>query len=725
MKKIFYILLFGLVSSWSFGQKQLVKQANELKAKYAFADAAELYEKAVANGMDSAAVAASLAECYWQQRDLKQAARWYAVVVMHEPTPKQILNYALSLKSLERYEEADAWLERYDIVHSDDRIVKKHREKPDYFFSLRAHPDRFELTESGVNTENSEFSATYWEDQVVFVSSRRDKVSLKRTYSWNNEAYLDLYVAELDPNGLLRDAVPFDKHLNSKVHEGPVSFTPTGRRIYFTRNDPKSKKRTKDGKVNNLKIYYADKVEGGWSEPVPFKYNSDNYSIGHPTLSADGKTMYVVSDMDGGFGETDLYVCRLDTDGSWTQPENLGHQINTSGHEMFPYLHPDGTLYFASDGHVGLGGLDIFEAHQHEGIFYSVANMEFPINSEMDDFGLIIDANKRRGFISTNRKMGNPQDDLFMIKRKANLPLLIEGTVVDLGTGKQLEGAKVTLYGENNEEVETQVVGPNGAFKFDLDKDHCGYRVFIENGDTWSTFSSTDSPCDVDEGILDLGEVGLSRMEWGVEGTMFSLTDDRPMEGFTVTLLNTDNGQRQEKLTPPTGKVAFAIEPDQEYMIRFAKEGYFTKVVPFSTKDREPGIISITEFEETEFEKVELNKAIELENILYDYNSAEIRPDAAKELDKLVKMMLANPSMYIELGSHTDARGDDEYNQKLSERRAKSAVEYIISQGVEPSMMIYKGYGESELRNHCGNGIQCTEVQHQENRRTEFKVLYF
>ena len=327
-----------------------------------------------------------------------------------------------------------------------------------------------------INSTNSEFSPMFFDEDIVFASAMDSSVFNTRRYKWNNQPYLDLYVSKLNEESQeLKNAIKFSKNVNTKYHEASVAFSPDNKTMYFTRNNyGKKLKRDKKG-VNHLKIYRSKKVNGEWLEATEVSFNSDAYSTGHPAISKDGKKMYFVSDMPGSLGETDIFVVDINEDGTFSEPRNLGPEINTEQKEMFPFIN-DTKFYFSSNGHIGLGGLDVYEANfDAEKGFTDVKNLGKPINSNKDDFSYIVNEETQKGYFASNRDGGKGDDDIYSFKR-----LIIEeipenknaiaGTVTDLVTGDLMPKAMVELLDENNIKLKEVVTDEDGSFIFeDLD----------------------------------------------------------------------------------------------------------------------------------------------------------------------------------------------------------------------------------------------------------------
>ncbi len=539
----------------------------------------------------------------------------------------------------------------------------------------------------------------------------------------------------------------FSKELNTKYHEGPLTFSADGSRVIFTRNNyNEGKSRKSADNVTKLKLYSADLRDGGWANVQELPFNSDEYSSGHPALSRDGKSLYFVSDRPGGRGGTDVYVARFDG-GVWSQPLNLGPQINTKGDEMFPFVDENNVLYFASSGHPGsLGGLDIYHTSLNGGN-QQVFHLEAPINSKADDFGLITDGTRSTGYFSSNRLKGD--DDIFRFFRESslygcrNLSLKVFDETTYAALGDVTVTIKARGEGRDEKTLLTDAEGmidicleAENDFLFELAKD--GYLTgtlgFSTKGltdDRAIRLGSSLIKFDVIERDRTPGRMTTSSDESGewetddeisastLRGTVTGEVGRKPIEGVKIVLKNECDGKISQTVTGPTGRFRFEIIEGCDYTLVATKKSYGTNTnairkIPATSK---PKLVSAN------IVMIKAGDLVTLDNIHYDSGKWEVRPDAARELDRLVATMRKYPSLKIEIGSHTDSQGEAQFNQYLSERRAKAALNYLASKGVSRNRLSAKGYGESQLLNQCEDGVLCTQEEHERNRRTELKVL--
>lgn len=583
-----------------------------------------------------------MADCYTKTGAVKMAeGMWRKAVASPLSTPEDQFELGMVLMQLKKYDEARIVFSRYLLDRPGDEVARNRIVACDSSTAWRQDSFLYTVKKlpGPVNNEVSNYSPAWYGSDIVFTSERTAAGSPK-VAEWTHKPYSDLYSAQLSGDTVKVSPQKMEGDIEGIYHEGPLVFTSDLRKVYFTRNNYLRRKRGKsDEYVNNLKIYQAESVEGKWTHITELPFNSDEFSCGHPALSGDGQSLYFVSDRPGGFGGTDLWVVKM-AGGQWGEPRNLGPRINTQGNEMFPWIGFDRSLYFASDGWPGLGGLDIFRATSYEPSTLpasearaemgndSPVNMKYPINSPRDDFGFITDPTCKTGYLSSNRDRKVGVDDIFYF---ASVPVVF-----------RLEGIVVTVKGHRP----------------------------------------------VRDALVEL----------------------RLSSGRAVSAIQTDE----------TGHFSFPLDAATAYSIHAAREHMFGNSDSVSTMGH---CRSHTFFVTLELDSLIIGKPIVLNNIYYDFDKWDIRPDAEPDLNHLVKVMNDNPGIYVELSSHTDCRGTHKYNEKLSAKRAKSAVDYIIAHGISKERIYAKGYGETIPVNQCIDGVDCTEEAHQANRRTEFKVV--
>jgi len=652
MKKNIYRLILAIILLFAHQTTVLAQyvllEADKQYELYNFKKAIDLYELAYKK-KPTLHAAERLAQAYSYQNNYKQAESWYAIAAgIPNTNPENVLHYAKALQQNSKYAEAKAQYQKYSELNKTVDL----RQQNIWILSCDSaglwmkNPTKVTITnEKILNTAQSDWGAAVYGKSIVFSSDRgntsADKVSGNRpflkfdgakkpdrvVYGWTGNHYLRLYEKDENQDSILS----FNLNANTDYHVGPASFSKDGNEVFFTLSKIPKKPVYVNGKLAtvNVGIYSSKKdADGKWISPIPFKYNKvDDYSVGDPFITADGNSLYFVSNMPNGLGGTDIYICRRTGTGDWGLPVNL-KEINTEGNERTPVLDQENNLYFSTDGRVGMGGLDIFKTQLLPGKIAEPKNLGYPTNSPQDDF-TYLKTSTLTGYFTSNRPGGLGSDDIYSFKEQQ--------------------------------------------------------RAFVLK----------------------------------LTGIVFDRKSNQPLMNAIVTLSKI-NGQTFKVQTDETGNFRFNLDQESDYNLTGEKTNYRADVTSFTTINL---TVSAEIKKDLYLERIELEKAIKIENIYYDFDKSNIRPDAAVELDKLVKIMKDNPTIWIELGSHTDSRGNDQYNQWLSQRRANSAVQYIIDRGIEKNRITAKGYGESKLLNNCSNGVKCSESAHQLNRRTEFKIV--
>ncbi|WP_191908863.1 OmpA family protein [Larkinella humicola] len=597
-----------------------------------------------------------LAESYRLSNRFPQAAPFYQKAIEAGiPEINAKMYYAYALKAQGRYPEALVQLDQYVATKPSSKVnLEKARREAETLRAIDLISQKkiaFQPKNIGaLNSPGSEYAPVVRGDELIFTSSRKEKI-----YKNNGQPMTGLYKIKLaqKPDETGNNPQLFSSNIfKDDANEGTPAFSKDGKIMIFARGNNGKRKGGLDVDLFISRL----SADNAWSEPLRLPISDSTAWDGSPAFSADGKTLYFASNRAGTVGGIDLYRTNMDASGRFSRPVNMGRDINTPGDEMFPYVAEDGKLYFASDGHPGLGKLDIFVATRSQGII-SVENLGVPINSPADDFGLfLVEADK--GYFASNREGGKGDDDIYYFDDS-------ESTT-----------EKPPLASTPPTEAPKRV------------------RYFIAG-----TVSENASP----QAPLDSATVRI--IEEGVETPI------------------------GEALTGNPGTYGkYPLKEGKDYTILVERPGYLTKREQFTMQGRSIPPIFLKKAEtDTTFEvpilldKVTLGKTFVLENIYYDLDKYAIRPDAAEELDKLVTILKDNPTLKIELSSHTDVRAADAYNIRLSQNRAKAAVDYIVSKGIEAERMIAKGYGETQLIVKNAK----TEDEHQRNRRTEFKILSF
>mgnify|MGYP003835728529 CR=1 FL=1 len=456
---------------------------------FAFVEAIDLYEFAFEKDSSNSYVIRRLADANRHIGNTEAVEKWLNLLILTgDVQPEDLFNYSQALKSNGKYPEAEKWLIRYAELRPDDSRVDIQTSLLEYIQLLHREPKRYKIRPVSLNTAGSELGVAFYRNRLVFSSTELQNDIFKPKYKWNELPYFNLFIGDQAPNGDIINVKRFAPKLGTSYHDGPVAFDPKIDRVYITRNNVGKGGGTTKGKQGeiNLKILFGGKEKDDWEYRGEFSYNSDDYSTGHPSIDTTGHVMYFASDMPGGYGGTDIYYSVF-SQGFWSTPVNLGPKINTTENEMFPFISYDGTLYFSSNGHPGLGGFDIYSAIPEDGLFNRVENMGYPLNSPKDDFSFVLDESGTAGYFSSNRTNGRGNDDIYFV-RLTHAPVFIRGVAKDLITGKPLAGATISLVNEFADTLSTQLTKRTGDFEFEVHKGlnyivH-GLKEFYVAGDT-------------------------------------------------------------------------------------------------------------------------------------------------------------------------------------------------------------------------------------------------
>ena len=447
MKKTLTLILITLFSySFVFSQNNSTKKADRLYDRLEFVKAAEEYLKLSDSELNSEYVITKLANCYYNLFETREAEKWFKKIVNKNPDAELIYKYSQMLKANGKYKESNLWMNKFSEMKPYDSRAVSFKNTPNYIDKIINKGKRFNIQNLKINSEFSDFGATIYKNKLYFVSSRNEN---RKSYGWNDEPFLDIFSSTINDKGSHLPADLFDE-LNSKFHEGVVSFTPDGNTAYFTREsyyeDEYQKDSLNNTKYSQLYIYKATKLKDSWDTFESLEINDVNFSNKNPMVSPEGKHLYFSSNMPGGFGLYDLYVAEIKDDGSLGKAENLGQKINTEGQEAFPFVTSENMLYFSSDGHLGLGGLDVFYSKKVDDKWSNSKNVGIPVNSGADDFAFLI--NEDNGYVSSNRTGGVGKDDIYAVKKIRPLcDLLLETVVLDSKTNSPIETALTSVSG--------------------------------------------------------------------------------------------------------------------------------------------------------------------------------------------------------------------------------------------------------------------------------------
>lgn len=641
--KIIYLVIITLTCVNSYSQAKTEARGNKDYDKLAYIDAIKTYERLYNKGYKSPDMLLKIGNAYYFNAELEKANKWYDELYATAPDQEAEFYYrfAQTLRATKDYKKSDEMMAKFSEKSGNDSRAKLFAKNRNYLEEIKANSGRYKIENAGINTKYSDYGTAFMGTKVIFSSARDTGNFSKRIHTWTGQYFTNLYGSPMSEDGSLGAVDRFGKKINTKFHEDTPAFTKDGKTVYFTRNNYLDGRGFDAGKVTLLKIYSAkvDK-DGNWNNITALPFDSDSYQVAHPALSADEKTLYFASDMEGSRGQSDLYRVKINDDGSFGTPENLGDAINTPGRETYPFVNADNELYFASDGQPGLGGLDIFITKiPKDGSldFKKVLNVGEEANSPKDDFALIIDSKTKRGFLSSNRDGGQGNDDIykFLETRPIWCEQLLYGVVTDEKTKEVLPGAKLILFDEKFKQLQETTSDKDGKYEFK--EVECGTKYYVRT--SLETYNTEESP------------------------VIIGKTD-----GKTELNIELEKTQKQVKVGDDIADV-FGI------------------------------------------------------NLIYfDLDKWNIRPDAAIDLAKILDVLEQYPTMRLDIRSHTDCRASAAYNEKLSDRRAKSTREWLISKGINPNRLTAKGYGETQLVNKCADGVQCTEEEHQLNRRSQFII---
>lgn len=729
MKKIFSLII--LIIPISIISQVSLKKANKYYNNYNYS---KVVEKLEGEKNITTNAQRNLAESYKILGNYVAAeTAYFKVISANDKKPEDVFAYAQILKMNGKYVEAQKQMEIYESLNANDARVKLANTNKNYYIDLLNNKGQFEIKNLEINTPEQDFGATYFKDKIVFTSSKHNVNAAYRRWNGNNLPYLDLYIGKSNDKNEIIESQRLSK-LNKKYHEGPSSYNKDGSIVMFTQDNYKEK--SSDG-IRKLQLIEAKFKDGKLSKEIPFSLNNKEYSVGHPSLSSDGNTLYFASDMPGGKGGVDIYKVTRKEDGSWGAAENLGNQINTEGNEVFPFIHESGLFFFSSDGRPGLGGLDVFATQINNNQISKVINVGAPINGSKDDFSFVLNNEKTKGYFASNREGGKGDDDIlsFNLLKPFQFGKTISGVARDK-EGNVLANTIVTLRDALGKVIAEVTTDEKGGFIFAVEAN----KEYDLNGKKENYFDGNNHINTASDSDTILADVILEK---NLGLSLFALITDanskQVLEGVKVII--TDNVTKKiiaEFKTTNAGDFRKTLNENKigdklNYSIKLEKEEFLSKTLNFTYSIIQSGEIKMHEVLNFDLSKIEvggdLAKMIDIKPIYFDLGKFTIRKDAALELDKIVKIMNENPNMVVELGSHTDCRATAVFNETLSDKRAKASAAYVKKMIANPERIYGKGYGESKLKNACAceGDVKstCTEEEHQQNRRTEFIIKKF
>lgn len=735
MKYSLLLVLFAVALN-VFSQTRKLKKADQYYQKLSYSMAIPVYENLCGSKMDSPQMRSKLAFSYYQIGAMQKAVEMYKEVFSkaNDVAPEHLFYYAQALKQTGDFSNSNLWMARFNEKKTIDSRGIAFKASPDYLQKITANEAHVTISIADFNSSSTDFGGYSLKKtkQLLFVSARKSTLS-KSKWLWNGENFLDYFT--YDP---IKKDVKSNRQVNqvnTKYHEGPLCFNATETMVYFTRNNLASGKAKRDKQgIQNLSLLKASvSNKGTFENSQVLAINSKEYSVGHPAISADGKTLYFVSDMPGGFGGADLYKAPILPDGTLGKPENLGNKVNTEGQELFPSIYKE-QLFFASDGQLGIGGLDIFVAELIDGSVKAIQHTGPLLNSSRDDFSFILKEDGQTGYFSSNRDGGLGGDDIyhFTMVKPFVFSTTIKGLIADKSSGQPLANATVSLYDENNVLIATVLTDAAGNYTMDVTP-KTSFKLKVNA----TGFEGQEQMINPTTGVNEANVLLEKPAFFGVSCLITDAKTNQTIEGVSVTISELKTKTKAIVQSTKDGAKMLlnnvAINDVISVEVILKKAGYISKTIQKQLKVTQSGYIDLNQTMDFTLDKLALGmdiaSLIDIKPIYFDLGKWDIRATAKVELDKIVKVMNENPSLVIELGSHTDCRSSATFNMQLSDKRAKASAAYIRAKISKPERIYGKGYGESKLLNGCAceGAVKptCSEEEHQLNRRTEFKIIKF
>ena len=685
----------------------------------AYTYAIPLYEEYLEKHPNDTLSIRKLGDCYRLTNDYRNAEKCYGILVnKNMANAMDKFYYGQSLLNNGKPKDARKWM-----MESKDERGNNYAKAIDNYKKFYADTDIYITRLMPFNTEYAEFAPAIYGKGIVFSTNKYELQRIGKQDTWTGQQFLHLVLGREGDNKY----ESFASNDETKFNNGPASFSNDGKTMVITVNNTDAKS---DDAKRKLKLFFADfdAENKKWKELQPFKYNNDNYSCAHGSFSPNGNKFYFSSDMTGTLGGMDIFICQK-TDTGWSKPMNAGHEINSMGTEVFPYMNTDGSLYYSSNGLMGMGGLDIYTSRlTSSGKWEEPRNMGAPINSPKDDFGLVF-KDAKGGYLSSNRDKGKGNDDIYSFSFTF---INFRGKVRDKATKLPLANTTIKVVDDNLDVITVTTDNEGNYFiaarrnaMYAINADHENYKPHAGK-----VFTDRD-PLDYD--------IYMDRIPYfALKGVVTDAKTKLVLQGVKAVIQDLNNHNKIELDTLTNMEGAFLklligkkVNDVLNISIELTKDGYLGRTLHYSAKLNTEGLIDLNDKLDLSLHKVEigadLGTLIDLEPIFFDLGKYNIRPDAAKELDKIVKVLREYPTMVVELGSHSDCRGSAESNLILSDNRAKASAAYIVSRGIPAERIYGKGYGETRLKNKCeceGTKIvPCTDLEHQENRRTEFIIV--
>ena len=712
----YYILpiLVMIVTTAVGQQKKLLKAEYEFEQKN-YTKAEKLFSKALLSaGIDEKPdLLMKIAECNENMNQYEKAIEYYEqyVILSKNPAYDPVFHLGTLYLKTAQITKAKAQFENLLLQKPDNKELGRMLASCDFARNELQKTDLPAIiNQEAINSEQSEFGLAWLNDYLVFASKRLGN-DFSSIHGRTNQGFSNMYMATLDPMyNLYSNPVELKGEANSQYNDGTFAFDKNTNTAYFTQCKKVPERcQIYKGKYENEEIIDVSVLS--------FSNKENNFA--HPSISADGQTLYFVSDMPGGFGGEDIWKANITSSGSLENIQNLGDKINTEKDEMFPYIYKNNILFFSSEGHVGMGGLDIFYSEIDQGVFSKPTNLGAPINSTSDDFSILLHQDGVGGMFCSNRENEEKSDDIFSFSHNL-FSSNLTGTVNDSLKLMPVSQAKISY--KTNSETE-QIVSSDSQGKFILpmaSHPNCGatHKIVVEKSGYRT--KTIDVACNYEDELIVLLSGGLHNNT--LIGTVRDRNTDKPLDKALLVVTSVKGFQDTVYSTPEGIWRSENISPNDYYNVRASKSGYLSESKNILLSEEiAPGIISANNGIDTDFKlyPIELKKEFRIDNIYYEFDKSTLTDDSKIELGNLVNILTENPSITIQVNSHTDARGSDSYNQRLSDERGKSVVTFLIHQGIANDRLFSKGFGESALVVKNAK----TDEEHQLNRRTTFEIL--
>jgi len=702
-----------------------LEKADYLYNHFAYHQAIYYYQKVLPNNNDPI-ILGKIGDCYRLTNQPEKATEWYAKAVILNGCPDNTkLHYGEALMTQQKYDAAKKWISDYLYTHKDDIRAQNLVKSCDMAASMNDIVPNATIALLPFNTDGSDIGPALHNNELYFTADTAIHTRNK-TDPWTGNNFYKIYHVSCDANGNCSPVISdLNKKINSKYHDGPCTFSADGNEMYFTRTFYIQKLLTKtplpdENDVVHLEIQIAsdyDATKKEYKKITSFPYNNKNYSVAHPAISKDGHMLIFASDMNGGQGGTDLYLCTRNNGNQWSIPQNLGKAVNTEGNELFPYLAADNTLYFSSNGHIGYGGFDIYACtwDSQNNSFSEPRNVGVPINSSYDDISFVLQDNGNQGYFASNRPASKGSDNIYSFNK---LQIYLSLTVIDSFNKTKIAGSTISLNCMSN--TQSFTTGEEGILFTQLYPRRTCVATVSKIG-----YKSKD----IDISTLNFLRSDTIRKTVALapdfnivyNAVVLDQSTKQPIEDATIVFYHHDLAKADTMDLKAGEHFIHELKPGKIYGIYALKDNYYGYEKVVSTKDIKPRAGAIRIVDTLYMKKLQVGETYRIDNIYYDFNKANIREDAKPALDRLIEVLNKYPKMHIQINSHTDCRGSNTYNNNLSNARARSVIIYLQQRGISNTRLKSRGYGKTIPIEKC-KCDKCSEEQHQMNRRTEFQI---